>query len=216
MLLALSKYTYVKLVYCYQSVTPRRAPPPRPTRGARISARAAGRGVAGGAWGWSGPLSQAGGVERVVKISKPRGSWPAVSPSHRTTVVRKNLMWPELPAGAARARPRCRFAPPLTHLMPCCYHWSIASIGECCPESRTHSVPLFLKRQCDRTLGAALGGDPGWAHAGARPGSSLPDVFGGGRGRGGGGGMQHDTDYAKLPPLGGAVFDNPNGLPRYT
>jgi hypothetical protein len=48
-----------------------------------------------------------------------------------------------LPGGArgrggtgGRARSHCRFAPPLTHFIP---------------DSPTSSVPLFLKRQCDRT-----------------------------------------------------------------
>jgi hypothetical protein len=38
--------------------------------------------------------------------------------------------------GAGRARSRNRFAPPLTHFIP---------------DPLTHSVPLYLKRQCDRT-----------------------------------------------------------------
>jgi hypothetical protein len=42
--------------------------------------------------------------------------------------------------GAARARSHRRFVIPLIQLMP---------------ESLTYSVPLFLKRQCDRTLGAS-------------------------------------------------------------
>jgi hypothetical protein len=40
--------------------------------------------------------------------------------------------------GLQRARSRCRFALPLIHFIP---------------YSRTGSAPLFLKRQCDRTLG---------------------------------------------------------------
>jgi ankyrin repeat protein len=40
--------------------------------------------------------------------------------------------------GATRARSHCRFASPLIHFTP---------------ELLTYSVPLFLKRQCDRTLG---------------------------------------------------------------
>jgi hypothetical protein len=36
------------------------------------------------------------------------------------------------------ARSRCRFAPPLIHSIP---------------DSLTYSVPLFLKRKCDRTPG---------------------------------------------------------------
>ena len=43
--------------------------------------------------------------------------------------------------GWARARSHCRFVPPLIHFIP---------------DSLTQSVPLFLKRQCDRTLGWAL------------------------------------------------------------
>jgi hypothetical protein len=43
--------------------------------------------------------------------------------------------------GAARARSHCRFVP---------------SLIPSAPDSRTYSEPLFLKRQCDRTLGAAL------------------------------------------------------------
>jgi hypothetical protein len=40
--------------------------------------------------------------------------------------------------GERRARSHCRFAPPRIHFIP---------------HSRTYSVPLLLKRQCDRTLG---------------------------------------------------------------
>jgi hypothetical protein len=47
---------------------------------------------------------------------------------------------PETDAVTPRARSHCRFAPPLIHFIP---------------ESLTYSVPLFLKRQCDRTLGDA-------------------------------------------------------------
>jgi hypothetical protein len=52
---------------------------------------------------------------------------------------------PRQPRGGARARPRCRFAPPLVHFPP---------------YSLTYSVPRFLKWQYDRTLGgaAAAGG----------------------------------------------------------
>jgi hypothetical protein len=38
----------------------------------------------------------------------------------------------------ARARSHCRFVPPLMHFIP---------------DLLTYSSPLFLKRQCDRTLG---------------------------------------------------------------
>jgi hypothetical protein len=48
--------------------------------------------------------------------------------------------------GAARARPRCRFAPQLIHFIP---------------DSLTCSVPLFLKRQCERSLGATFRWAPG-------------------------------------------------------
>jgi hypothetical protein len=41
--------------------------------------------------------------------------------------------------GARRARSHCHFVPPLIHFIP---------------DSLTYSAPLFLKRQCDRTLGA--------------------------------------------------------------
>jgi hypothetical protein len=40
--------------------------------------------------------------------------------------------------GMHRARSHCRFVRPLIHFTP---------------DSLTYSVPLFLKRQCDRTLG---------------------------------------------------------------
>ena len=40
--------------------------------------------------------------------------------------------------GHARARSHCRFTPPPIHFIP---------------DSLTYSVPLFLNRQCDRTLG---------------------------------------------------------------
>jgi hypothetical protein len=46
----------------------------------------------------------------------------------------------EAAQGDARARSHCRFVPPLIH---------------CIPDLLTYSVPLFLKRQCDRTQGAA-------------------------------------------------------------
>jgi hypothetical protein len=39
----------------------------------------------------------------------------------------------------ARARSHCRFVPPFIHFIP---------------NSLSYSVPLYLKRQCDRTLGA--------------------------------------------------------------
>ena len=42
-------------------------------------------------------------------------------------------------SGAARARSHCCCAPPHIHFIP---------------DLLTYSVPLFLKRQCDRTLGA--------------------------------------------------------------
>jgi hypothetical protein len=41
--------------------------------------------------------------------------------------------------GAIRAPSHCRFAPPLIHFIP---------------NSLAYSVPVFLKRQCDWTLGA--------------------------------------------------------------
>ena len=43
--------------------------------------------------------------------------------------------------GAARARSHCRFVLLLAHFIP---------------DSLTCSVPLYLKRQCDRTLGTPL------------------------------------------------------------
>ena len=45
--------------------------------------------------------------------------------------------------GASRARLHCRFVPALFHFIP---------------GSQTYSVPLFLKRPCDRTLGASAAG----------------------------------------------------------
>ena len=47
---------------------------------------------------------------------------------------------PSAAGGAARVRSHCRFTLPLIHFIP---------------DSRTYSVSLFLKRRCDRTLGAA-------------------------------------------------------------
>jgi hypothetical protein len=41
-------------------------------------------------------------------------------------------------AGKSRARSHCRYVAPLIRFIP---------------DSLTYSVPLFLKRQCDRTLG---------------------------------------------------------------
>ena len=49
-------------------------------------------------------------------------------------------LWPAAPGGPARARSHCRSALLLIHFTP---------------DSRTHSVPLYLKRQCNRTLGSA-------------------------------------------------------------
>ena len=48
---------------------------------------------------------------------------------------------PQQPSGRPRARSHCRFAPPLIHFIT---------------DLLTYSVPLFLKRQCDRTLRSAL------------------------------------------------------------
>jgi hypothetical protein len=53
--------------------------------------------------------------------------------------------------GLARARSHCRFVPPLIHFTP---------------DSLRDLVPLFLKRQCDRTLGLPA--------AGARGGQRVP------------------------------------------
>jgi hypothetical protein len=44
--------------------------------------------------------------------------------------------------GGGRARSHCRFIRPLIHFTP---------------DSLTYSVPLFLKRQCDRTPGGGYG-----------------------------------------------------------
>jgi hypothetical protein len=59
--------------------------------------------------------------------------------------------------GGPRARSHCRFVPPLIHFIP---------------DSLTYLVPLFLKRQCDRTLGGLRrfgGRGPGHRlHAGRR------------------------------------------------
>ena len=49
-------------------------------------------------------------------------------------MAKKQRRW-----ASARARSHSRFAPPLIH---------------CTPDSRTHSVPLFIKQQCDRTIDA--------------------------------------------------------------
>jgi hypothetical protein len=49
--------------------------------------------------------------------------------------------------GDVRARSHCCLAPPLIHFIP---------------ESLTYSVPLFLKRQCDRTPGDVWKGSSYW------------------------------------------------------
>ena len=49
----------------------------------------------------------------------------------------------EAARGGTRARSHCRFVQPLIHFIP---------------DSLTYSVPLFLKRQCNRTLGGARRG----------------------------------------------------------
>jgi hypothetical protein len=53
--------------------------------------------------------------------------------------------WGDDEGGGDRARSHCHFARPLVHFTP---------------DSLTYSVPLFLKRQCDRTLGGDAGGGP--------------------------------------------------------
>ena len=60
----------------------------------------------------------------------------AVAPAVRPTMLDLVL---EQPEGADRVRSHCHFAPPLIHF--------VADLLTC-------SVPLYLKRQCDRTLGA--------------------------------------------------------------
>jgi hypothetical protein len=47
--------------------------------------------------------------------------------------------------GPSRARSHCRVVLPLVHFIP---------------DSLTYSVPLYLKRQCDRTLGLTHGAVP--------------------------------------------------------
>ena len=66
--------------------------------------------------------------------------------------------------GRSRARSHCRFVLPLIQLIP---------------EPLTYSVPLVLKRQCDRTLGRRPAKDQA-------PASSGPGSRGRGRGRRGG------------------------------
>jgi hypothetical protein len=66
----------------------------------------------------------------------PRGAGSASAPpATRSTAAAAP---PRSRPGTRRARSRCRFAPPLIHFVR---------------DSLTYSVPLFLKRQCDRTLG---------------------------------------------------------------
>jgi hypothetical protein len=82
-----------------------------------------------------------------------------------------------------RGRSHCRFVPPLIRFIP---------------DSLTYSVPLFLKRQCDRALApsphpprphpiAALGGSPGLSR-GPPAQAARVQVAGHGRGRRAGGG----------------------------
>jgi hypothetical protein len=74
---------------------------------------------------------------------------------------------PAAAGGRVRARPHCRFGPPLTHVIP---------------DSRTYLVPLFLKQQCDRTLGRVCG-----AEAGGGAGRLVDGAAGGGAAGAGGG-----------------------------
>jgi hypothetical protein len=53
--------------------------------------------------------------------------------------LKSNASTADAGGGATRVRSHCRFAPPRIHFIP---------------DSWTYSVPLFLTRQCDRTLGA--------------------------------------------------------------
>jgi hypothetical protein len=63
-----------------------------------------------------------------------------------------------LRGGGARARSHARFVPPLIHFMP---------------DSRTYSVPLYLKRQCDRTPGGGVAPRRGGAEGAGGDGRPL-------------------------------------------
>ena len=63
--------------------------------------------------------------------------------------------------GGDRARSHCRFVLPPIYFIP---------------DSLTESVPLFLKRQCDRTIGGGLPGEGGGGELHARRLSSEKDA----------------------------------------
>ena len=127
------------------------APPLRPAR-ARVS---------GGAWVGSTPYSS----------SAPTPTAPALAPS--SPRWSESPAWLERrsrPSGGAvdlsRARPHIRFAPPLVHSIP---------------DPLKYSVPLFLKRQCDRRwrrLGRDGGVVPLCGGGGGRPGGRAPSKKG--------------------------------------
>jgi hypothetical protein len=76
-------------------------------------------------------------LRKLADCLAPGGATPAekgVMVGRWERLVREAGAWD----GELRARSHCRFAPPLIQLIP---------------DSLTYSVPLFLKRQCDRTPG---------------------------------------------------------------
>ena len=88
---------------------------------------AAAAAVAGGGGGATVP------VEVTLQQSRGRGNYEKESSDLSIFVLR-------LPRGPTRARSHCRFGLRLIRFIP---------------DSLRYSVPLFLKRQCDRTLGPA-------------------------------------------------------------
>ena len=78
----------------------------------------------------------------------------------RAVALGARALPPRLADGAARARPHCRVVLPLIHFTS---------------DVLTYSMPLFLRRQCDQTLGAARGLPPS-LRAGAQVYGAADDV----------------------------------------
>ena len=106
--------------------------------------------------------------------------------------------------GQRRARSQCRFVLPVTHFIP---------------DSLTYSVPIFLKRRCDRTLGqrapGAVAGDGGGGGvAASRPRGGFETLSTGSsafpRARSA---WQCGSSHLGIWPQGSVLADGPRELP---